>query len=80
MIKNVHRYLDIAVIQELLLERQENIYKIGVYYQPDQSIITKVRTVLCCHIKFHSKSSSSSIRSQKTPRCQYQTRSAGWEA
>ena len=46
MIKNVHRYLDIAVIQELLLERQENIYKIGVYYQPDQSIITKVRTVL----------------------------------
>ena len=38
--------LEIAVIQELLLERQENIYKIGVYYQPDQSIITKVRTVL----------------------------------
>ena len=28
-----------------MLERQENIYKIAVYYQPDQSIITKVSTI-----------------------------------
>ena len=31
------------VAQEMLLNRQENIYKIALYYLPDQSIITKVQ-------------------------------------
>ena len=31
------------VAKEMLLSRQENIYKIALYYLPDQSIITKVQ-------------------------------------
>ena len=29
--------------RELLLERQENIMRIAVYYEPEQSIVTKVK-------------------------------------
>ena len=31
--------------KELLFDRQQNIFKIAMFYQPDQSIVTKVRIV-----------------------------------
>ena len=29
--------------KELLFDRQQNIFKIAMFYQPDQSIVTKVQ-------------------------------------
>ena len=42
-----------------MLERQENIYKIAVYYQPDQSIITKVSMIFT---QFQSDSTLSFVK------------------
>ena len=32
-----------SILKEQLYDRQENIFKMAFYYQPDQSIITKVK-------------------------------------
>ena len=37
----------------MLLSRQENIYKVALYYLPDQSIITKVRYIHYYGINIH---------------------------
>ena len=31
-----------ALYKELLLQRQEDIFRIGVYFKPEHSIVTKV--------------------------------------
>ena len=60
--------------KELLFDRQQNIFKIAMFYLPDQSVVTKVclltcdlkRTILLCRLL--------GMR-----RCQRQTRSVGLE-
>ena len=38
--------------KELLIDRQKNIFKIAVFYQPDQNIVTKVSiTCVTCSVK-----------------------------
>ena len=63
--------------QTTLTQRQRNIFKVALYYEPNDFIITKVKK----HIfKLTIIFTVSLFRSQGVPECPSQTRSPGWAA